>query len=279
MKNKLPLKSAILIILIFNITNIHAQTRADIFKNNNPSNPLQVKSHLDVFFQTYNFQENGRLSATRFIYNQHIKTRHLITADLPLLLTDYTGQETNIGLGDLKLKYMFIANTNEGEGAYKTLALLLDIHTPTGNTEKGLGTGTFIFAPGISTKLMFTNRLNLYPKISYAFSMTDATYIAAPIGSGILPDPNTDEDEKAKSSNLIIEVPVVVEFINSAGWLKVSPSYAYNFVTNKSSTDFVGELGWMLNMNWGVSFESYVHAWGEQSIKSIFSLNMYFYFK
>jgi len=155
----------------------------------------------------------------------------------------------------------------------------LDIHTPTGNTEKGLGTGTFIFAPGISTKLMFTNRLNLYPKISYAFSMTDATYIAAPIGSGILPDPNTDEDEKAKSSNLIIEVPVVVEFINSAGWLKVSPSYAYNFVTNKSSTDFVGELGWMLNMNWGVSFESYVHAWGEQSIKSIFSLNMYFYFK
>ena len=278
MKNKPLILSIFVISIIFGCNNLNAQERKDIFPLNNPSDPLQVRRHLGLLFETYNFKENGRLSATRFKYHQNIGKRHLITADIPLLLTDYTGQETHIGLGDLKVKYMFIANSNDSEGAYRTLALHLDIHAPTGNTEKGLGTGTFIFAPAISAKFKVTNRLNLYPKIWYAFSFEEAAYIAAPVGPGILPDPNEEENGKAKSSNLVIAVPFVVEFINSAGWLKINPTYAYNFVTNKYTSSFIGEFGWMMNYNWGASVETYVYAWGEEGVSSVFSLNFYIYF-
>jgi len=279
MKYKTLLFVGVLIFFFLGQNILQAQERKDIFPLNNPSDPLQVRRHLELLFELYNFQESGRLSGTRFIYNQNIGKRHLLTADIPLLLTDYTGQDTHIGLGDLKIRYMFIANTNDGDGIYRTLALHLDVHTPTGNTEKGLGTGTFIFAPAVSTKLKFTNRLNLYPKVWYAFSFTEAAYIAAPIGSGILPNPDEEEDGKAKSSNLVIELPVVVEFINSAGWFEITPTYAYNFVTKKYTVNFSGELGWMMNYNWGTSFETFVYAWGEKTVSSVFSLNFYIYLK
>lgn len=112
--------------------------------------------------------------------------RHLVLGELPLL---YNTESKAFGLGDVRARYFFLPYKNYAK-FFGAFGPSLDIIAPTGNASKGLGTGRWTIAPGIAMGLMFSEKIQVFPILSYQYMsrpvFTDDSPSAAPINGGSL---------------------------------------------------------------------------------------------
>jgi len=206
-----------------------AQLRTEPASEFDASDPATMKSRFTTDFETYFFVAGARFYALRFGYEYGLKNeKHLFGLSLPLVhniyLADFGGYENTTGIGDLKMRYMFVPYQKSDNSSFQRVSTYFEMTAPTGSSELGRGTGSWVYKPGI----IFTFRPNpfvaFYPEIKYSFS----TQPANGLGGDGAPDQD-DPDIDGLIKNLTITVPAVAVITNWQGWASMNATYIQSF--------------------------------------------------
>lgn len=193
------------------------------------SDPAIMKSRVTSDFESYFFVVGARFYAMKFGYEYGLQNqKHLFGLSLPLVhniyMADYGGYENTTGVGDLKMRYMFVPWQKSGPSSLQRVSTYFEMTAPTGASELGRGTGTWVYKPGV----IFTFRPNpfvaLYPEIKYSFSTKAANGLG---GDGAPDQGDTDIDGLIK--NLSISVPAVALVTDWRGWVGMNAIYIKSF--------------------------------------------------
>ena len=193
------------------------------------SDPAIMKSRVTADFESYFFVAGARFYAMRFGYEYGLQNqKHLFGLSLPLVhniyLADYGGYENTSGVGDLKMRYMFVPLQKSDNTGLQQVSTYFEMTAPTGASELGRGTGTWVYKPGV----IFTFRPNpfvaFYPEIKYSFSTKEANSLG---GDGAPDQGDTGIDGFIK--NLNISVPAVALVTNWKGWVGMNATYIQSF--------------------------------------------------
>lgn len=193
------------------------------------SDPAIMKSRVTADFESYFFVAGARFYAMRFGYEYGLQNqKHLFGLSLPLVhniyLADYGGYENTTGVGDLKMRYMFVPLQKSDNTGLQQVSTYFEMTAPTGASELGRGTGTWVYKPGV----IFTFRPNpfvaFYPEIKYSFSTKEANSLG---GDGAPDQGDTGIDGFIK--NLNISVPAVALVTNWKGWVGMNATYIQSF--------------------------------------------------
>jgi hypothetical protein len=193
------------------------------------ADPGTMKSRVTSDFETYFFVADAKYYALRLGYEYGLQNeRHLFGISLPLVhnifMADYGGYENTTGIGDLEMRYMFVPYLKTDNSTFQRVSTYFEMSAPTGTSELGRGTGTWVYKPG----MIFTFRPNpfvaFYPEVKYSFSTKDANGLG---GDGA-PD-QSDPAVDGLIKNLTIAVPAVALVTDWRGWVGMNASYIQSF--------------------------------------------------
>lgn len=128
------------------------------------SKPTNFYSFLDNTFE-YQSTKTANIMGYRGNLTLAPSESHLILAEIPLLFNDATNK---FGLGDVRARYFYLPYKNYDKfvGAFGPS---LDVFAPTGNFENGLGSDSWIIAPGVTVGLMAHEKIQFFPILSYQY--------------------------------------------------------------------------------------------------------------
>jgi hypothetical protein len=164
----------------------------------------------------------------RFGYDYGIQNqKHLFGLSLPIVhavyVADLGGYENTTGVGDIKMRYMFVPYQEKKVSGLQRVSTYLEVTAPTGDSELGRGAGTWVYKPGVIFTLRPNPFVSFYPEIKYQFSTGDANIL-----SGDAPDPE-DPDLDGKISNLVLSVPAIAVVSSWHGWAGMNATYIQSF--------------------------------------------------
>lgn len=206
-----------------------AQIRSQPASEFDASDPGTMKSRVTTDFETYFFVAGAKYYALRLGYEYGLQNeRHLFGISLPLVhnvfLADYGGYENTTGIGDIEMRYLFVPYLKTDNSSFQRVSTYFEMTAPTGTSELGRGTGTWVYKPG----MIFTFRPNpfvaFYPEVKYSFSTKEANGLG---GDGA-PD-QSDPDVDGLIKNLTIAVPAVALVTDWRGWVGVKATYIQSF--------------------------------------------------
>ncbi len=225
------MKYFLLTFLMISTTNelLLAQIRAQPSSEFDASDPATMKSRMTTDLETYFFVANARFYALRLGYEYGLQNgKHLLGISLPLVhniyVADFGGYENTTGVGDIKMRYMFVPWQETGNASFQRVSTYFEMTAPTGESGLGRGTGTWVYKPGV----VFTFRPNpfvsFYPEIKYSFS----TKVANGLGGDGAPD-QTNPALDGLIKNLSFVVPAVAIVTDWRGWVGMNATYIQSF--------------------------------------------------
>lgn len=128
------------------------------------SKPTNFYTFLDNNFE-YISTPQAALMGYRANLTFSFSEKNLLLAELPLV---YNTGNKQYGVGDLRLRYFWLPYKDYSKiiGAFGPS---IDIFAPTGNFDKGLGSGRWIFAPGVTMGIMVAEWIQFFPVLSYQY--------------------------------------------------------------------------------------------------------------
>jgi hypothetical protein len=225
------MKYLVLIILsgLFLFHQASGQTRNEPTSEFDASDPATMKSRVTADLETYFFVADARYYAMRFGYEYGLQNqKHLFGLSIPIVhnifLADFGGYENTTGIGDLKMRYMFVPYDKTDNAGLQRVSPYFEMTAPTGESALGRGTGTWVYKPGA----IFTFRPNpfvaFYPEVKYSFSTQEANSL----GGDSAPDQG-DPDIDGLIRNLTVSLPVVALVTNWQGWVGMNTMYTKSF--------------------------------------------------
>lgn len=216
---------SIVLISLVGVCNTWAQTNVD---EHDASDPATMKSRITTDFDSYFFVAEARHYAMRLGYDYGLQNqRHLFGISLPVVHTiyaaDYGGYENTTGVGDLKMRYMFVAWQADNSPTVKRVSLYFEATAPTGQAELGRGTGAWVYRPGFIYTFRPNPYVSFYPEAKYQFSLQDANYLG-----GDAPDAG-DPDLDGRIRNLQLVFPAIVTVRDWDGWFGLNATYIQSF--------------------------------------------------
>ncbi|GJM63320.1 hypothetical protein [Persicobacter diffluens] len=93
------------------------------------------------------------------------REKHLLMGELPIL---HNLNSKFTGLGDIRMRYFYLPHKDYSKvlGAFGPS---IDVYAPTGDFNKGLGSGRWIVAPGITAGILVTDWISFFPVLSYMY--------------------------------------------------------------------------------------------------------------
>ena len=131
------------------------------------SKPTNIYTRLNNNFEYLN-AEGFEFYGYRVNYNMAL-SKFQGTVELPLL---YNTRTKNFGLDDVRLRAYYVPYTNYDK-FFGGAGVSLDVFLPTGEFEKGLGTGAWSISPGFVFGMIFSDRYSLFPNISYRYQFKE----------------------------------------------------------------------------------------------------------
>ncbi len=193
---KRHLTTIILLIAIVSTYTAVGQIRTEPASEFDASDPATMKSRVTTDLESYFFVGGARFYAVRLGYEYGLQNqKHLFGLSLPLVhnifAANYGGYENTTGIGDLKMRYMFVPWQKSDNSGLQRVSTYFEMTAPTGQSELGRGTGTWVYKPGV----IFTFRPNpfvaFYPEIKYSFSTKEANSLGGD-GAPDQSDPDID---------------------------------------------------------------------------------------
>lgn len=206
-----------------------AQLNTPPIGESDASDPATMKSRITTDLETYFFVAAARYYAMRFGYEYGLQNeKHLFGLSLPVVhnifIADFGGYENTTGVGDLKMRYLFVPWQQTDRSGLQRVSTYLEVTAPTGESALGRGTGTWLYKPG----MIFTVRPNpyvaFYPEVKYNFSTKEGNFLG---GDGAPDQGNPDKDGIIK--NLSLSVPVVALVNDWDGWAAMNATYIQSF--------------------------------------------------
>jgi len=218
----------ILLISFLTVVETLAQSRGTGADEFDASDPATMKSRFTIDAESYFFVGDARYYGLRFGYEYGLQNqKHLFGMSLPMVHTifsaDFGGYENTTGVGDLKMRYMFVPYQVNSPSGLQRVSAYMEITAPTGEAALGRGAGTWVYRPG----MIFTFRPNpyvsFYPEIKYQFSTQDANIL-----SGDAPDAE-DPDVDGRIKNLVMSLPAIAVVDSWHGWAGMNATYIQSF--------------------------------------------------
>ena len=145
-------RPAVLVAAILMASSLEAQldpeTQAEK-KVFNPADVTAAASHIEIVPE-YNNGDEVSAPLLRLIYDiDWAEGKYSITTELPYGQVDFDDGKTETGLGDIRLRhFQRVHQAKNPEASIQNMVFSLDAFLPTGDSDKGLGTGTFLLAKG-----------------------------------------------------------------------------------------------------------------------------------
>jgi len=149
---------------------------------------------------------------------------HLILGELPLLYNDRTKK---FGLSDIRVRYFYLPYKNYDK-LFGAFGPSIDIFTPTGSFENGLGSGRWIVSPGLTAGLMVADWIQFFPILSYQ-------YASKPVYD------NVPEELDKSTSGITFQVITPVVFSDKF-FMQITPIYKMNNLSDERQDRYVQEL-------------------------------------
>ena len=198
---------------------IYAQGDDDI----DASKPTNFYSFIDNTLE-YSSQNNQNVFGYRGKITLALSAAHLVLAEVPLLYNDRTEK---FGIGDLRARYFWLPYKNY-EKTLGAFGPSIDVFTPTGSFENGLGSGRWVISPGLTVGIMATDWIQFFPILSYQ-------YASKPVYDN--PSPAADIATNGLSFQVLMPIVISDNF-----FIQVTPIYKMNDFNNERQDRFEQEL-------------------------------------
>lgn len=193
------------------------------------SKPTNFYNSVNHAFEYISRPEGGNLMGYRANLVLAPSDRNLILAEVPVL---YNSESKKVGLGDVRARYFYLPYKNY-ERFFGVFGPSIDIIAPTGSMANGIGTGRWTIAPGIAMGLMFSEKIQVFPVISYQ-------YLSKPVNSDNAP---ANAEIKGGSLQFItVLVPAQKTFF------QITPTFGQTYQNG------VGSFGFTQEINFGYQF-------------------------
>lgn len=212
-----------------------------------PSKPSNLYSSLAVSGERQHAAGNVNTWGTRIYGSFAPSERQLLQVELPLL---YNAFSKKFGIGDIRGRYFGLIKKNDKQ-VFNSFGGSLDVFFPSGSREKGLGSGSWIIAPGILAGITVSPKVLLYPIVSFV-------HVTKP------------DFKSAKATNgSSIEVISVFD-LGSAAWLQFTPKFSINDFKNRdnSNLNFRLNLGKMIKEDLSISGEVLVEVKNKMGLQN-----------
>lgn len=203
-----------------------------------PSDPTQVTFHVMQEFEWNQLSENQgdtiAYKVSPFIPLNCCDQSFLLNVEVPLTHagTDLLGNHT--GIGDTRLKFFWLIGTECD--VVRAIVPSFDAIAPTGDEEKGLGGGSWIYMPNMVFALQLDKNFSVYPFLRYVHSDTPRPFLIPDIGIPVPPLGDVD-DSPADTRAFNMEVMMTYSLQDALmDWVSVTPDYFQNFTDGKGHT-------------------------------------------
>lgn len=129
------------------------------------SKPTNFYNSLNHAFEYISRGEGGNLMGYRANLVLAPSDRNLVLGEVPIL---YNSESKKVGLGDIRARYFYLPYKNY-EKFFGVFGPSIDIIAPTGSLSNGIGSGRWTIAPGIAMGLMFSEKIQVFPVLSYQY--------------------------------------------------------------------------------------------------------------
>lgn len=209
------------------------------------SQPTNLYTQLDVLGEYRSFG-SGDTYGFRALPTFAPNPNNLFMAEIPVLYSDFDGLPSDGGVGDLRFRYFTVPflRKPETQGFEMTAAgASLDVFAPTGDDKTGLGSGSWVLAPGVVGGWQVNERFSFYPILSYQLSLRDSNYSSSGPGA---PNPKAPDDVTQGWSTEVISVLRLGE----GQWVQITPKFASTVTGNvNESLNLRLQYGRMLRPN------------------------------
>ena len=188
------------------------------------SKPTNFYPLLDNSLEYNARDEGGDLFGYRAVLTYPPSQAHTFTLEVPLL---YNTETEVFGLGDARLRYFFLPYKNYDK-FFGAFGPSIDIFTPTGSFESGLGASSWSFSPGVTVGLMIADWIQTFPIASYILGTKPST--------DLIP-----EDEKKVTHGISLQAITPVVFSESF-FVQVTPVWSMGDVTRGETSRYIQEL-------------------------------------
>lgn len=204
------------ILLTISFSSIKAQDSTAKVAEIDPAKPTNFYTQVNVAAE-YSFGKADELVGVRISGQYTFNPNNLVLFELPLL---YNTDRKAGGIGDIRLRYFGIIKKDYEKTFPKvaTIAPTVDISLPTGSFKNGIGSSSFVIAPGLVWGYFFNAKTQVFPIISYQ-------YISKP-GSDLIP-----ENFRTDKHGLTFQAIGNYSFSKKT-FLQVTPIYAINDLSN-----------------------------------------------
>ena len=148
---------------------------------------------------------------------------HLILGELPLLYNDRTEK---FGLGDIRVRYFYLPYKNYDK-LFGAFGPSIDVFTPTGKFEDGLGSGRLTISPGLTAGIMVADWIQFFPILSYQ-------YASKPVYD------NVPEELNNSMHGITFQVITPIVFTDKF-FMQLTPIYRMNNISDERQDRFIAE--------------------------------------
>jgi len=215
----------LIISVFFFCKSVRSQVNAVPVSEFDASDPATMNSRITADLETYFFVADARYYAVRMGYEYGLQNqKHLFGLSLPVVhnifIANFAGFENTTGIGDLKMRYMFVPYNESGNSGIQRVSAYFEMTAPTGESALGRGTGTWVYKPGVIFTLRPNPFVTFYPEVKYSFSTKEANGL----GGDSAPD-QSDPAVDGLIKNLTVSVPAVALVTSWQGWVGMNASY------------------------------------------------------
>lgn len=200
----------------------------DVFDESVGSDPAVMQTRFTTDMEAYYFLAGARYYGLRFGYDYAlVNKKHLFGMAVPFVHTifpaDFGGFENTSGIGDIKMRYMFVPYLDTRAAGLQRVSGYLEVSAPTGEYQLGRGTGSWMVKPGFIFTFKPNPYVAFYPEVKMQLSTSEATRTG-----GDAPDPNEPE-RNDKIRDLTFSLPATVLVNDWKGWVSMNAIYTMSF--------------------------------------------------
>lgn len=232
-----------------------SQTQTNSNKTNeiDPSKPSNLYSSINFSGEWQKLSGNVNTYGTRISASYAISEKNLLQVELPLM---YNDQSKKFGIGDIRARYFGLLLKDDSK-TINSFGGSIDIFAPTGSMQNGLGTGSWMIAPGIIAGITVSPKILLYPILSYV-------HVTKPDIAG------------ASATNGGSFEIISVFDLGAASWIQITPKYAINDFKNNgnSNLNFRFDWGKMIKDDLSIGAEVFFEVKNKSGLQQTFQISI-----
>jgi hypothetical protein len=251
---------------------------AEESKTYNPADVTEAASHIELMPE-YNKLTDGDANLVRLVYDlDWANGKYSVTGELPVGQLNLDSGTEETGIGDIRTRF-FWKFYDSPNSRLENMVFNLDVFLPTGDSDKGLGQGTFVIVPSVIFAFPINENFTIYPIPKYKFSTGKTEGSASAFPPGKSPIPGRESEEFINAFE--IEMSFVYEFKNHSAWMFLAPIYQVDFEPEPDEDNYEltlrGQVGKMFG-RWGLGLEGTTFLAGEKSQEFQMRLLYFYYF-